>query len=243
MTILFISRRNGLDCSISFTTNLDKTTATWAHALCKSNMEKLYDDSGYGWCDLDKEDELVEHGGAARFLIVTDNTDKRNAAYVHFRFTLQGEAVGIPGSYHCGFLPLYNAFSSLCWVHRGCAFAVHHGYSARTVRSKKGTWAPPHANYRDDCSQAGLVFIFAIAVRMPRRRLIACFRFCPHIPIQDSAADGRPTHDAGYVLRHDARCSQERWRQGIRAERAQRLGERRLRERGTDAPWSSILRI
>ncbi len=76
-------------------------------------MEKLYDDSGYGWCDLDKEDELVEHGGAARFLIVTDNTDKRNAAYVHFRFTLQGEAVGIPGSIIVAFC-LYIMHSAQC---------------------------------------------------------------------------------------------------------------------------------
>ena len=69
-------------------------------------MEKLYDDSGYGWCDLDKEDELTNHGGAARFLIVSDNTaEGRKAAFVHFRFTLQGEAVGIPGPQISALLP------------------------------------------------------------------------------------------------------------------------------------------
>ena len=76
---------------------MDQATAKWAHSLCKRNMEALYDDSGYGWCDLDKEDELTNHEGAARFLIVNDKTEGRNAGFVHFRFTLQGEAVGIPG--------------------------------------------------------------------------------------------------------------------------------------------------
>jgi hypothetical protein len=32
-------------------------------------MKQVYDDSGYTWCDADKKEELIEHGGAARFLI------------------------------------------------------------------------------------------------------------------------------------------------------------------------------
>jgi hypothetical protein len=91
---------------------MDQATAKWAQSLCKRNMETLYDDSGYEWCDLDKEDELTEHGGAARFLIVSDNTEGRKAGFVHFRFTLQGEAVGVPGE------------KRLCWsqIFRNCAF-------------------------------------------------------------------------------------------------------------------------
>jgi hypothetical protein len=41
----------------------------WARDLTKRNMKQVYDDSGYTWCDADKKEELIEHGGAARFLI------------------------------------------------------------------------------------------------------------------------------------------------------------------------------
>ena len=102
--------RNGLDCTISFSNQLDRETSTWAHSLCKQNMEKIYDDSGYGWCDLDKEDELMDHGGAARFLVVTDNQGLK-AGFVHFRFTLQGEAVGVPGHFSRKFVPALNNFT------------------------------------------------------------------------------------------------------------------------------------
>ena len=58
--------------------------------------------SGYQWCDADKKEELLEHGGAARFLIArkkrTEKDDShRPLAFAHFRFTLQGEAVGVEG--------------------------------------------------------------------------------------------------------------------------------------------------
>ena len=89
-------------------------------------MENVYNDSGYGWCDLDKEDELVHHEGAvcgvfvlplshviistlnlsplmvwqARFLVVCDKAqENRLVGFIHFRFTLQGEAVGLRGEH------------------------------------------------------------------------------------------------------------------------------------------------
>jgi hypothetical protein len=50
---------------------------------------------------LDKKEELTHHEGAARFLIVSDNTEGAKhfkAGFVHFRFTLRGEAVGVSGA-------------------------------------------------------------------------------------------------------------------------------------------------
>ncbi len=54
--------RNGLDLSIEFATQLDRTEADWAFDLVKDNMEERYDASGYGWDDEDKERELTEKG-------------------------------------------------------------------------------------------------------------------------------------------------------------------------------------
>ena len=65
-------------------------------------MKDLYDSSGFQWCDLDKKDELFEHGGAARFLVARHRTgEKKPVGFVHFRFTLQGEAVGVIGGEPC----------------------------------------------------------------------------------------------------------------------------------------------
>ncbi|KAJ1480970.1 hypothetical protein T484DRAFT_1955320 [Baffinella frigidus] len=91
--------KNGLDLEIDFMTNLKPTSVSqWAFALVKANMKKLYDDSDFGWCDLDKKDELFDHGGAARFFVVRQRTgEKKPVGFVSFRFTLQGEAVGVIG--------------------------------------------------------------------------------------------------------------------------------------------------
>mmetsp|Transcript_30358 Transcript_30358/g.51342 ORF Transcript_30358/g.51342 Transcript_30358/m.51342 type:complete len:325 (-) Transcript_30358:276-1250(-) len=86
--------RNGLNMSISFTSKLTKSDAQWAFDLTKQNMEELYDASGYGWDDDDKMKELTEDG--ARFLIVKSEdvgTSSAIVAYVHFRFTVQGEVL------------------------------------------------------------------------------------------------------------------------------------------------------
>mmetsp|Transcript_42509 Transcript_42509/g.133887 ORF Transcript_42509/g.133887 Transcript_42509/m.133887 type:complete len:261 (-) Transcript_42509:137-919(-) len=68
--------------------------------MTTNNMTKLYDESKCAWSDDIKFDELVDHGGAARFLVVYErdarSKDARNpVGFVHFRFTLQGEPVGV----------------------------------------------------------------------------------------------------------------------------------------------------
>eukprot|EP00960_Hanusia_phi_P030478 748648-Hanusia_phi.AAC.2 len=62
-------------------------------------MKKVYDESKCTWSDEIKYDELVDHGGAARFLLVyqrdkRSNDERKPVGFVHFRFTLQGEPVG-----------------------------------------------------------------------------------------------------------------------------------------------------
>lgn len=90
--------KNGLNVSIEFATRLSKEVAEWAFDLVKENMEEKYDQSGYGWDDSDKKKELTEKG--ARFLIVRENIGTEQepvrgdpVAFVHFRFTVQGEVV------------------------------------------------------------------------------------------------------------------------------------------------------
>jgi GNAT superfamily N-acetyltransferase len=70
---------------------LTKKELTWAFDLTKNAMEQVYDDSGYGWDDEDKEKELKEDG--ARFLIVRDEASNEPVAFCHFRFTVQGEVM------------------------------------------------------------------------------------------------------------------------------------------------------
>lgn len=99
--------RNGLDLSIEFATKLTPEEAKWAFDLAKDTMEDKYDDSGYGWNDDDKMSELTEKG--TRFLIArewpSEEGQKKGepVAFVHFRFTVQGEVVdqmaGEPGVY------------------------------------------------------------------------------------------------------------------------------------------------
>jgi GNAT superfamily N-acetyltransferase len=82
--------RNGLNLNIEFYAGdaLPVELSDYAHELCKSNMEEVYDSSGYGWDDMDKMDEFCDP--ASRFLVAKDEEDKP-VAFVHFRFTLSGE--------------------------------------------------------------------------------------------------------------------------------------------------------
>ncbi|EKX49458.1 hypothetical protein GUITHDRAFT_136122 [Guillardia theta CCMP2712] len=91
--------QNGLNCEIRFSKELG-SLETWAMIMTTNNMTKLYDESKCAWSDDIKFDELVDHGGAARFLVVYErdarSKDARNpVGFVHFRFTLQGEPVGV----------------------------------------------------------------------------------------------------------------------------------------------------
>jgi hypothetical protein len=65
-----VSIRNGINVGIEFTPKLKPDDAEWVFELIKENMEDIYEESGYGWDDEDKRDELLEQG--ARFLLVRD---------------------------------------------------------------------------------------------------------------------------------------------------------------------------
>lgn len=84
-------KRNGMNVRLDFSVKLTKKEFTWAYELTKGAMEQVYDDSGYGWDDEDKEKELKEDG--ARFLIVRDEASNEPVAFCHFRFTVQGEVM------------------------------------------------------------------------------------------------------------------------------------------------------
>ena len=78
--------------SIQFSSKLDKDALAWAFDTVKTNMEDLYDKSGYGWEDDDKMSELTEDG--ARFLLVRDY-ESCLVGFAHFRFTFQGEIMDV----------------------------------------------------------------------------------------------------------------------------------------------------
>ena len=88
--------RNGCDFVIDFSAKLSEAESTWAFDLVKTNMESVYDASGYGWDDGDKQRELTEPGG--RFLLVREKTQEtaqttpgKLVGFCHFRFTVQGD--------------------------------------------------------------------------------------------------------------------------------------------------------
>eukprot|EP01039_Chlorochromonas_danica_P002518 gene2518-2758_t len=91
----------GKKLEISFTPRLSDKEVHWAFDLTKDRMEKIYNDSGYGWDDEDKEQELTEQG--ARFLLVRQADSHALVGLVHFRFTVQGEVLdrmaGLPCLY------------------------------------------------------------------------------------------------------------------------------------------------
>lgn len=124
------SKIDGIDLEIQFATKFAQKDGKWAMDLTKRNMKQLYDDSGYSWCDADKKEELIDHGGAARFLIVRKKRTERDdshspVAFAHFRFTLQGEAVGVEGGQvgslvllssllACEAVPEYEEYAHIC---------------------------------------------------------------------------------------------------------------------------------
>jgi GNAT superfamily N-acetyltransferase len=82
--------RNGLTAAIKFYPGnaLPTELTEFTFDLAKTNMEEVYDSSGYGWADFDKQEELCDN--ASRFLVAT-NADDEPVAFVHFRISLQGD--------------------------------------------------------------------------------------------------------------------------------------------------------
>ena len=91
--ILMKYQKNDCDLEFKFTPKLTTKEKTWAFDICKLHMEDIYDASGYGWEDDDKLHMLTEDG--TRFLVVrereNDNKEGDLVAFVHFRFSVQGE--------------------------------------------------------------------------------------------------------------------------------------------------------
>ncbi|XP_077974462.1 N-alpha-acetyltransferase 40-like isoform X2 [Styela clava] len=79
--------KNGLNLTISChkRESVEEDILLWALNLTKSNMESLYEESGWGWKDRDKLQEMKDDN--ARYLIVK-NEDEKPVAFIHFRFDL-----------------------------------------------------------------------------------------------------------------------------------------------------------
>jgi len=59
---------------------------------CQEQQRDAYDNSGYGWDDNDKKNELWDK--STRFLVVEDVTSGgRPVGFIHFGFTLQGDVL------------------------------------------------------------------------------------------------------------------------------------------------------
>ncbi|XP_013406663.1 N-alpha-acetyltransferase 40 [Lingula anatina] len=82
--------RNGLKVTIECkrVTDLDRDTIDWAFQLTKDNMQKMYEDSDWGWNDKDKRDELTDE---AAWYLLARTDDNKPVAFIHFRFDLEEE--------------------------------------------------------------------------------------------------------------------------------------------------------
>jgi hypothetical protein len=85
--------RNDLSVVIEFVPKLKKEDFEYCFETIVESMEEIYDASGYGWGDDDKERELSEQG--ARFLLLRDKSseDQQIIRFIHLRFTVQGEVI------------------------------------------------------------------------------------------------------------------------------------------------------
>ena len=83
-------KKDDLEAEIEFFAGakLPDDVRRWALELCKRNMEAQYEASGYGWDDGLKEEEFED---CSRFLVAKDKATAAPLAFLHFRFSLQGE--------------------------------------------------------------------------------------------------------------------------------------------------------
>lgn len=93
-------KKNGLDVELEFQpAPLEHKLFKWAFHLCRKQVRGIYDDSGYGWDDEEKKDELRDKG--VRYLLVRQGGEL--VGFVSFRFSLQGEVVnemeGLPAMF------------------------------------------------------------------------------------------------------------------------------------------------
>jgi len=79
--------RNGLEVTFQTTrsSDLDTTMKDWIFKLLESNMKSLYEESDWGWSEINKKKEMNEE--AAWYLIACDNEGKP-VAFSHFRFDM-----------------------------------------------------------------------------------------------------------------------------------------------------------
>lgn len=81
--------RNGLNLRIECmkVANMEKDLVDWAFQLTKANMQKLYEESDWGWKDKDKYAEMTED--RAQYLVAFDVTTGKPVAFTHFRFDME----------------------------------------------------------------------------------------------------------------------------------------------------------
>ena len=84
--------KNGVSVDLKFfkQSQLTEELSEWAFALLKDNMQKIYEDGGWGWKDEKKRKELFDE--EARFLIAFDDKAKP-VGFSHFRFTEEGQTI------------------------------------------------------------------------------------------------------------------------------------------------------
>ncbi|XP_033735228.1 N-alpha-acetyltransferase 40-like [Pecten maximus] len=80
--------RNGISLTIEFfrAEDLSQELTDWVFNLTKKNMQKLYEESDWGWKDKEKLEEMTEE--KALYLIATDK-DSKPVAFTHFRFDME----------------------------------------------------------------------------------------------------------------------------------------------------------
>ena len=84
--------KNGVSVDLKFLkqSQLTEELSEWAFALLKENMQKIYEEGGWGWKDSKKRKELFDE--EARFLIAFDDKAKP-IGFSHFRFMEEDETI------------------------------------------------------------------------------------------------------------------------------------------------------
>eukprot|EP01047_Picozoa_sp_COSAG01_P054805 COSAG01_NODE_6033_length_3888_cov_22.141990_2_plen_357_part_00 len=83
--------RNDMDVILEFATGrtLSAKTRRFIFTLAKQQMEQIVEDSGEGWDDEERQDELKQD--VCRYLLVRQRESRQLLGYVDFRFSVQGD--------------------------------------------------------------------------------------------------------------------------------------------------------
>ena len=132
-------KKNGLDLQFVFMSGKEfkktRKLTDFAFKTSKKNLQDLYDDTEYGWDDIERKEEMCDECVRFLFVYASDDEEKEKPlGFLQFHITMQGALTGRMSGYPC---VLVNDLHLLpCIQRKGVATALLKLMSVVTVREK-----------------------------------------------------------------------------------------------------------